>query len=214
MNKITLSLLLFFAININTVLSQNKPKIDLMQTVRELIKSEKIKEEIKQVWWLPSLYWELALKDSDLISKETAKEINLLIEKYNIIIIVDANIGLNGVTKNKIKKATMVINGKKYKPLKEVSDELTVLIEALKPTFSAMLGQYGKAIEIFIFDNSHTNKVFPDKKGKFTIKFNNSKFEYSLPLPSLVSKKTCPFDKKLLNGNWNYCPWHGNELTH
>ena len=107
----------------------------------------------------------------------------------------------------------MIINGKKYKPLKEVSDELTILIEALKPTFTKMLGDYGKAIEIFVFDNLHKNKIFPDKIGEFTIKFDDSKFNYILPLPSLIEKKMCPIDKKMLSGNWNYCPWQGKERT-
>jgi len=30
----------------------------------------------------------------------------------------------------------------------------------------------------------------------------------------MVGKKTCPEDQEQLNGNWEYCPWHGVELIY
>ncbi len=183
-----------------------------MELGRELIKLKKEGNIYRQVWWLPSIYWKIALSETDYFKDETINEIITLIDKYNIFIVVNAEMGIDGIKKKDIKTVKITIKGKKYNSLKDIPDELTVLINALKPTLSNILGEFGKTIEVFVFDNTNKNKLFADKKGEFTIKVNQTKFRFALPLSSLVKKKKCPVDNELLSGNWKFCPWHGTKL--
>ena len=79
-----------------------------------------------------------------------------------------------------------------------------------------MLGQFGQQMEFHVFPEKAQDGSLiaaPLSRGEFTVVFNeNEDFKFKLPLSSMVEKKACPEDGELLNGNWEYCPWHGKKL--
>ncbi|NRD23429.1 hypothetical protein HNV10_09265 [Winogradskyella litoriviva] len=203
-----------FCFYISIAFSQNKNKNpDLMTLVKDLIQTEKTGQNMKQVWWLPEVYWEVALKDSPLGTQALIDEISTIFKDYSLFILLDAELtAFSGIKKNKILDLELVVNNNSYKPLKSYSDEIQSMIDVLKPTFSKMLGEVGENIEFFVFDNTFSDAISPTKETVFQLNFNNSSFEYNLPLPSLVREKKCPIDNKKHNGSWKFCPYHGEEL--
>ena len=186
---------------------------DLMTLVKDLIKTEKTGQNMKQVWWLPNVYWEVALKDSPLGSQGLIDEINSIFKDYSLFVILDAELtAFSGINKNEISNLELKVNGNTLKPLESYSDDIQGMINALRPMFSKMLGEVGENIEFFVFDNSFENAISPLKESQFSLNFNDSNFEYNLPLSSLVSEKICPVDNKRHNGSWKYCPFHGETL--
>jgi len=185
-----------------------------MTVAKEIIKTHKDGENMKQVWWLPQIYWELSLKDSPLGSQGIIDEINSIFKDYSLFILLDIDISaFSGMKKNEISNLEMEVNGKTFKPLKSYSDDIKGMIDVLKPMYSKMLGQMGENIEFYIFDNTGKNAISPEKESIFNISFNDFSFEYNLPLSSLVNEKSCPVDNKKYNGGWKYCPYHGAELV-
>ncbi len=78
-----------------------------------------------------------------------------------------------------------------------------------------MAGQLGEQMIFYVFKNEledGTTAISPYHKGKLYVKVNDEDFIYRLPIQAMVEKKICPEDGEYLNGNWEYCPWHGSKL--
>ncbi|MCB0452851.1 MAG: hypothetical protein KDC94_08145 [Aequorivita sp.] len=193
-------------------------KIDLIELVNDLIITKKTNDNLKQVWWIPEEYWDVALNDSKYSNVEIQNEIKNILKDYIVVSVVDVDIKLyGGLKSNDIVISLSNINGEKFAPMEqdEGNEELFTLLEMIKPTMKNMLGQFGEKMNFYVFKNIDDDGNLiagPYQKGEITININKEDFNYKLPLGSLVEKKTCPFDNELMNGNWDYCPWHGKQL--
>ena len=49
-------------------------------------------------------------------------------------------------------------------------------------------------------------------RGNFKVDIANESFVWKLPLVSLMEEKICPVDQQKMEGNWIFCPFHGEKL--
>ncbi|MCB0382298.1 MAG: hypothetical protein KDD05_03070 [Psychroserpens sp.] len=206
--------LLVFVLGLQSWSQEKTDQIELTDLISDIVKTTKDEQDVKQVFWIPKIYWELALKDSPYGNEAVINEINTIVDNYEIFAVSDIQMtAFSGVKKNELKSVKLIIDNEFYKPIDHLPDDLEALLNSLLPVFKKMLGEYGSSIEIIVFDNS--NKVTPSmlEQGQFSIEVNGTVFDYRLPLSSLVPKKVCPVDNKTHNGNWVYCPWHGEKLN-
>ncbi|WP_299224277.1 hypothetical protein [uncultured Psychroserpens sp.] len=207
----TLTIALFV---FNIYSAQTKAEhVELTDLIRNLIQTTKDEKNIKQAFWLPKSYWELALKDSPYGNQSLIDEINAVIENYSIFAVTDVTIShITGIKKNTLTSIHLIVDDTQYAPIEMLPNDIETIVSSIKPMLAKMLGDFGNSIEIFVFDNS--NDIIPTnlETSKFTLEVNTTNFDYYLPLSSLVEKKICPVDKKAHNGNWMFCPWHGKKL--
>ena len=206
--------LLVFVLGLQSWSQEKTDQIELTDLISDIVKTTKDEQDVKQVFWIPKIYWELALKNSPYGNEAVINEINTIVDNYEIFAVSDIQMtAFSGVKKNELKSVKLIIDNEFYKPIDHLPDDLEALLNSLLPAFKKMLGEYGSSIEIIVFDNS--NKVTPSmlEQGQFSIEVNGTVFDYRLPLSSLVPKKVCPVDNKTHNGNWVYCPWHGEKLN-
>ncbi|WP_310994358.1 hypothetical protein [Aequorivita marina] len=208
-------LILFFS---SQIFAQVKTtQVDFMELVNELIITKKNDSNLKQVWWIPNEYWDAALNDTKYSNQEMQQQLTAVLANYTIVSVVDINMTLYaGMRSNEIEVSLTNVAGKTVTPIKqEGNEEVFELLEMIKPTMKSMLGQFGEKMNFFAFKNidKHGNLIAgPYQKGELKIHVNNEDFIYKLPLAALVQKKICPTDNEMLNGNWDYCPWHGKKL--
>jgi hypothetical protein len=50
------------------------------------------------------------------------------------------------------------------------------------------------------------------QRGQPSIDLFDTHYSWRLPIGSLVLPRTGPVDGEMLNGAWDYCPWHGVRL--
>ena len=206
--------LLVFVLGLQSWSQEKTDHIELTDLISDIVKTTKDEQDVKQVFWIPKIYWELALKDSPYGNEAVINEINTIVDNYEIFAVSDIQMtAFSGVKKNELKSVKLIIDNEFYKPIDHLPDDLEALLNSLLPVFKKMLGEYGSSIEIIVFDNS--NRITPSmlEQGQFSIEVNGTVFDYRLPLSSLVPKKVCPVDNKTHNGNWVYCPWHGEKLN-
>lgn len=125
----------------------------------------------------------------------------------------DSNLwgNINYATKSEMSSnLSMYYNGVTYKPVneKEINAETRAIIGLMQPIFQNMLGTMGSNMYFFMFDK----KVDFFKDQDMTIKLFDERYEYELPLPALLDKKRCSKTNKEYQGNYIYCPIHGNRL--
>jgi len=213
-----LLIIIAFLLSIVTLTAQQKAeKVEVIDMVKDLILTKKIASNIKQVWWLPSEYWRFALADTPNIGEEVILDIENKLKGYSLFSVVNSDI--NPFDGFKIKDASVIIvnNNAILTPIpnEEIPADIKELINLLRPTLAGMVGQLGEQMIFYVFKNDledGTTAISPYNTGKLDVKVNDANFIYRLPLQSMVKKKTCPEDQELINGNWEYCPWHGSKL--
>lgn len=213
----TISLLL---ISIFSFAQLKEENVKLMELVKDIIITQKEEDNMQQIWVLPEEYWGFALNDSSHLTPEIVDEIKNIIGGYLIIAALDINISpLGALESNDITISLLDKNDIKYQPIDfdQLDDEVYRIVNVLKPSLESMLGNLGEQLELYVFKNTNDNKediLTPYETGKITIKLNDSNFVYKTPFSSLVKRKSCPVDAEELNGNWDFCPWHGIKLLY
>ncbi|GGG07026.1 hypothetical protein GCM10011344_04390 [Dokdonia pacifica] len=201
-----------------TVSAQNKAeKVELIDMAKDLIITKKQESNIKQVWWIPSEYWRIALTDSPDIGEEIITDIETKLVGYSLFSVVNSDISPFSGFKKRDATITIIHNNEILLPLpeEEIPTDIKELIDVFRPTLAGMAGQLGEQMIFYVFKNEledGTTAISPYNTGKLYVKVNDVDFIYRLPLQSMVAKKVCPEDQEQLNGNWDYCPWHGIKL--
>ena len=203
-----------------TITAQQKAeKVETIDMVKDLILTKKVESNIKQVWWIPSEYWRFALADSPDIGEEVIVEIEAKLWGYTLFSVVNSNRSPFSGFKKRDATISIIDEREIRLPLseEEIPDDIKELINVFRPTLAGMVGQLGEQMIFHVFKNEledGTTAISPYNKGKLLVKVNDDDFIYRLPLQSMVEKKICPEDQEQLNGNWEYCPWHGTKLTY
>ncbi|WP_298503377.1 hypothetical protein [uncultured Maribacter sp.] len=192
--------------------------VDMIVFIKEVQQWKKTGENMKLIWWIPTMYWEVALKGNPNVTEEAKQDIIRSVENYTIIAALDGKVGALGFSYNELESIKIITDKSMvYKPLnqEELPDETKNLLNILKPTLSNIIGQMGKNMEFYVFpgiDEKGSKILDPTSSSNFSVFYNGESFNWRLPLGSLVPKKKCPTDNELLSGSWKFCPWHGEKL--
>jgi hypothetical protein len=217
MKKLTLILLLtsftFFG----------QKKVDQTELMKSLTISNENHNKLSVTLWIPNSYWRIVLEGSPDVPEESISLLEKTFDNYLLICSVDIEIGsgasMDFKSKPELQKIISItdINNKVYKPLpdSEINYDAKNLLKNMSPMFAQMFGEMGKGMHFFLFiikNDKGENIINEFEKGEFTVGYSDNKFKWTLPLSALIDKKYCPIDKMEMNGNWNYCPFHGIEL--
>lgn len=211
--------LILFGSSTLTIAQLPNDQVDVGQLMGELVITKKNGDNIKQVMLLPPDYWEIALSEGRYAGSSVIGELKAVFDGYLLVGTLDVKVNVMGnFLGNEIDIQLIDGNKSVHKPIpeEELNQDLKRMLEVFKPAMVNMLGKLGEQLQFFIFDNYDVNgdKILaPREKGNFSIVVNESKFAYRTPLGSMVEKKICPTTGEELNGNWDFCPWHGTNLN-
>ncbi|MEO9966765.1 MAG: hypothetical protein ABJF11_13290 [Reichenbachiella sp.] len=217
MKKILIGIALI-SLSFHPTFSQEQ-QVDIMDLIRDLQQWKKEDSNMKMVWWIPTKYWEITAKGTPNFTPEALEEIISSVDDYTIMACLDGNIGTLGFTYQETTEIKIIDkDGIEYQSIDKTTlpDNTNNLLNILKPTLANMIGQMGQNIEFYVFSNKKINGdavLDPETAGKFSVVFNGHKFNWRLPLGSLVPRKKCPKGDELHSGSWSYCPWHGSKLV-
>ena len=219
-------LVIVFVLLINYCPAQNVPKnLSIADFLKETQQFYSQDNNVKLVWWLPAEFWDVAANNDTSIKKSDMDVIKNAFKDYTVIIAVDAiKIKESGADKyeytsyDEVKKHLKLENAlnNEYKPLNdsELSNTAILFRAQLAPALINMIGDIGKGGNIYFFkDRKDVNTSDATKKGSFTLLLDGVPFKWKLPLPSMMPPKYCPVDKKRMEGDWLYCPYHGVKLA-
>lgn len=224
MLKIKQALLLFFVLSITFSFAQEDKvipakKVVLTALIKDVQIIRKKKDNFKMVWWIPVEYWQLSMDDSSLAQSEFSDQLVSVFEGYTLVCTINTDISaFGGLVKKPSKIQLKDKKGTIYNAFtdEEIPEEYQTMLTSIKPAMSQMLGQFGRQMEFHVFPEKAKDGSLiaaPLSRGEFSVLFSeDEEFKFKLPLSSMVEKKECPEDDELLNGNWEYCPWHGKKL--
>lgn len=224
MLKIKQVLILLFVFTVTFSFAQDDKivpakKVELTTMIKDVQIIRKKKDNFKMVWWIPVEYWQISLEDSTIGQSDLTDEFVRIFEGYTLVCTINTDISaFGGLIKQDSKIQIRDKTGTIYNAIDtdEIPDEYKELLTSIKPAMSQMLGQFGRQMEFHVFPEKTKDGTLiaaPLSRGEFTVVFNETEdFTFKLPLSSMVEQKECPKDGELLNGNWEFCPWHGKKL--
>lgn len=198
-------------------------KVDISKLIDETQLSDDESEVFTLVWWIPEEFWKYTFESDQTMSQSEKDQIMDYFRPYTIVMVADGTIGsFGGITytpESTLRKNIRIIDnsGAKYSPIDEedINADTQSFLMLMQPMLANMLGPMGKNMNFFVFPakTAGGKKIGdPYGSGTFTVKFDERDFKYRLPLGSLIPEKKCPVDGEMLNGAWQYCPWHGKVL--
>src|SRR3989337_2800061 len=189
-------------------------QVSLTDFVKDVQQWKKEDDKMRLAWWLPGIYWEIALADHKQIPPGTIQQIQTALGDYVVICAADISINSDGsidFTQDGELRKTITLydmGGNAHLPLPDddISPEAKALAESLKPVFTQAIGQLGKGMHIYFFtvkDDKKNNLIDEMKKGEFKIVHSDNEFKWNLPLATLLPQKLCPTDNEKMMGNWS-----------
>lgn len=216
-----ITLLFLSSLSVFHVRAQDGEMIRLLTQESMVNNSDGLKIEL--AWLLADPFWEYVINvNPETANTEMGEEFYDIVTEYNIIIVVvgSQSYGRLRFTPEEELRKKMSLkgqDGKNYQPLQssQLSDKLNMMLDIFNPIFAQMLGEMGANMRFFVFEKENKNGelIFdPTSDKDVSIKVDETVLTWNLPMSSLVPKKRCPKDNEMMNGTWNYCPIHGNEL--
>lgn len=198
--------------------------VDQNKLLKDIVYTNTNNEDITLIYWFPVTYWEvLSAKDPKTFTPEVISQLKQMLGNKSIFIAISGKISATSRTfqskgesylRNNI---SVAFGGKSYKPIPEsqLSSELNLLSDYIKPMFTQMLGDMGAGMSLFYFeitDSSGENALNPYNSSDFTAGLASVKNTFHLPLSSLFKDAKCANDGESFPANYEFCPYHGSKL--
>lgn len=191
------------------------------EVVRDTQRTSIEGDTVSLVWWIPEQFWDESLKGSAAVPQAMRTQITSVMGEYNIVALLRASTAGGGVgdarPKDELLKNTRVeIGGKLVEPLpsEQIAPAALVLLSQLKPMLTQTMGQMGQGMEFLVYPGKADGKLLVDaaQPGALAITFYGKKYQWRLPLGSLLPPKVDRKTGEDFPGNYQYNPFTGDKL--
>ena len=222
MKNTFLLVLIFFSI---VVFSQEKDlkKVSIDALLTETQFSNDHPDAMELIWWIPTEFWEISFLQDNSSSQEDINALKAMFDGYELFAVVKGKIGyFGGITYEPLEvilnELEVTYKNKTLEQVKKdkIPSDLLNFLSAMQPMMANMFGSMGENMHFVLMQDNPAKSVLPINaigEDNLTIKLAEFTQEVDLPLSKLLKEKVCPIDKELHSGKWQYCPFHGNELT-
>ena len=195
---------------------------DMQQLIQDTQRITQDARVTKMTWWIPVEFWELTLKQDPNLTEQQRKEFIAALDDYSTFVVSHSTAGVFGGITNKSRteikeNISLVVDDNELLPLNsdELSSDAAAFFTMMKPMMAQMLGQFGEGMEFFIYSNKIKGKLIidPKKEGNFYFECFGDKFEWRLPLGSLLPPKIDFETGETFPGNYKFNPFTGSKLT-
>src|SRR5262249_47576010 len=118
-------------------------------------------------WWVPPEFWSVALRQQGFTGEQVTKVFQPF-KNYNLFMVAVSDLGVGTATwvkEAEIKKNVALRDhrGNGYKPLPEVPEDISMVMESMRPAFKNMMGDFGEGLQFVIFPvKDAAGNVFAD----------------------------------------------------
>ncbi len=194
---------------------------DLSAFVRETQAIYNDNGKVTLTWWTPKSYWVAVLKENKNLTEEARNSLAATFEKYTVIAVCRGDVSaLGSIQKSNeavsSETITCFVNSKRLKRLapEDIDAETTQLFAMMKPGMESVLGQFGKTLEFYIFENPYLSSgpLIENMEGYLTINAYEKKNKIRLPLAAMLDPKEDRKTGDIFPGNYKFNPYTGDPI--
>lgn len=195
---------------------------DIQKVVADTQRLVQEPSSVLMVWWIPTEFWDFALKDNPSITPEIRKQFETVLGSYVVFAVVAADVGpMGGMTprpRDRIEAETqLIVDGKPVAPLKadEISPDARNFVAMMKPMMANTLGQFGQGMEFMLYPNPVREggpRIEATREGRFSYSAFGHSFDWRLPIGSLLPPRVDPATGEKFPGDYKFNPYTGGKL--
>ena len=174
------------------------------------------------VWWIPAEFWDLVLQSNPKVTAEARMRLVNIMNDYLLFVVVSSDLGPLGGMSPKDRAAieantTLSVGGEDVAPLTKetMSADALNFVTMMKPVMANMLGQFGQSMEFLVYPNppKGAEKISAVKSGGFSYTAFGHRYDWKLPIGSLLPPKIDEKTKQSFPGDYLFNPYTGEKLT-
>jgi hypothetical protein len=203
-------------------LSLSARSADLQKVIQDTQRMAQEPSRVTLVWWIPTEFWDLALKNNPQATVEARAQFTKAMSDYLVFAVVSADMGPLGGMSPKDRAAieantTLLVGGNVIAPLTKdtMSADALNFVTIMKPLMANMLGQVGQGMEFLVYPNppKGAEKISAVKPGSFSYTAFGHRYDWSLPIGSLLPPKIDEKTKQIFPGDYLFNPYTGEKLS-
>ncbi|WP_297471442.1 hypothetical protein, partial [Acidithiobacillus sp.] len=198
--------------------------LDVQAMVHDTQRVSRSGDQLTLVWWLPEQYWRASMDANKSVSRLQEEKFLSIIRPYNIIAVVDGQVGamagVSYLSEDALRKEVSIKDeqGHVYAPLADdqIGPDAKNLLMVLKPIIANLLGALGNNMYFLVFPAQNGNGQFfanPTKNGMLTVDVGAKVFQFRLPLGSFLPPMYDAATGERFPGNYRYSPFSGKALN-
>lgn len=175
------------------------------------------------LWWMPREYWEVSLSQQTNLEPSIREKILDTLGDYDIVAVAQGTIAddlqFRFSDEPTIRDSIRLFNSKAQTltplPENDVPPAVASMLAAIKPVLSSNLGPMGKSMYFMVFpglDKQGARSIDPLVNGYVRIETQAGKYNFRLPLGSLLPGKADPATGDVFPGDYLYNPYTGSAL--
>jgi hypothetical protein len=199
-------------------------QIEIGKMLMEAQKVELHGNDLHMVLWMPNEFWASSLAQAgDNLEARYKKRMLETMGRYVVIAAIkgDPNPIVRGkfATEATLRELLRIVGaeGEVYAPLppEQLDEDMRSLLEFYRPMLGKMSGEIGDNLHLMVFparDRAGRPLADATANGRLRLRFGEVRFEYRLPLGSLLVPRRDPATGESFPGNYLYNPYTGARL--
>lgn len=203
-------------------LSLSARSADIQKVIQDTQRIAQEPSRLTLVWWIPTEFWNVVRQNYPKVTDEAHAQLTKAMDDYLVFVVVCADVGPLGGMLPKDRAAieantTLSVGGKVIAPLTKdtMSADVLNFVTIMKPMMANMLGQFGQGMEFLVYPNSPKGgeKISAVKPGSFSYTAFGHRYDWKLPIGSLLPPKMNEKTKQVFPGDYLFDPYTGEKLS-
>jgi hypothetical protein len=195
---------------------------DVQALIQDTQRMAREPSRLTLVWWIPTEFWDATLRVSPNVTEETRTRISGTMDDYLVFLVISADVGpLGGITPRDRAaidaNTALLVDGKAIAPVekRKLSADAQNFVAMMQPALANMLGQIGQGIEVILYPNpaKGARKISASGPGALAYTAFGNRFDWRLPLGSLLPPKFDEKTRQSFPGDYIYNPYTGEKLS-
>lgn len=200
-------------------LNINAKGAELQKIIQDTQRLAQEPSRITIVWWIPIEFWDVVLRKNPGVTDDARVQFCKAMNEYLVFAVMSADVDPFGGISTKERAAIetnteLSIAGTIVTSLNTDTLSATArqFISIMKPSMANMLGQFGKGMEFLVYPN-RCQKISALNPGSLSYTAFGNRFDWRLPIGSLLPPKIDEKTKQVFPGDYLYNPYTGERLS-
>lgn len=196
--------------------------VPISALVNETQKMDPDGQGLAFVWWVPTEFWMVAMKQDAKNTQEAIDQVQAAFADYILLGVVEGSQTPLGAIdfsprESVLSRLRVLADGVEFRAVGKAHKDAQLVVDMMKPMLASMMGELGSQFHLVMLSSDKRRPPSGYESVSLRVTLDGTKgatarsFEFVGPLDALHVPRSCP-NGKPAHITWKYCPWDGSKL--